>query len=419
MLFTAESQSTPRLKILAAATAAIFALSGCMSTTVAPQLGAEKRVGTKPQTDEKKVQSYLADKPSETHKFYSRVVRENERNRVLNLLRAGLVSMELGHHDLAAQSFDEALITIETVYADSKQAEQARSIFSAEDRKIFRGEPYERAMAFYYRGVLYLMGGDYENARASFKSGVLQDTLAEQNRYRGDFAILDFLAGWASQCNANSDIAVEAYSLAKKHNPEVVLPKLEHDLLVLSDQGYAPYKSSVGEHGEQLKIIKAWQARSYDIDQTFQLNGSDQVLANSENILWQAQTRGGREFDTILDGKAQFKNQMQQVSEVSGFAFDVLSENPANMVNLGVVGLGAAAATGVLSMVTSAASEAAKPRADTRRWNNLPESVFYGTYRIDTGTGSLDVGGLPGGRFHLGGDERCQVVWTRDPATPL
>ena len=143
------------MRNIVAAVTAILALGGCMETLIAPEV------------DPKVTQAYLADKPAETRKFYSKVVTQGERNRVLNLLRAGLASMELGHNDLAARSFDEALVTIETIYAGDEKAEQARSTFTAEDRKIFRGEPYERAMAFYYRGILYLMEGDYENARAS------------------------------------------------------------------------------------------------------------------------------------------------------------------------------------------------------------------------------------------------------------
>ena len=48
-------------------------------------------------------------------------------------------------------------------------------------------------MAYYYRGVLYLRDGDYENARASFKGGMLQDGFAEEEQNRSDFALLSFL----------------------------------------------------------------------------------------------------------------------------------------------------------------------------------------------------------------------------------
>ena len=375
-----------------------------------------------PEVDPKAIQAYLADKPAKTHKLYAKVMTEGERNRVLNLLRAGLASMELGHKDLAARSFDEALLTIETVYAGDKKAEQARSTFTAEDRKIFRGEPYERAMAFYYRGILYLMEGDYENARASFKSGILQDTLAEQEKYRGDFALLDFLSGWASQCNSNKDLAAESYALAKKHNPKAERPGTDHNLLVLADLGYAPVKYGDGEHNELLKIKP--NSRSYAPSRAFRLNGSQQSLVNRESVLWQARTREGREFDAILEGKAQFKEGAEDAAKAGAAIAEAgvgvgLAGLASGNEDLAQAGVGAAAVGGLISIFASAAAEATKPQADTRQWDNLPESIFYGTYSIDTGTDGPNIEGLTGDRFHSGGDARCQVVWTRHPATSL
>ena len=55
----------------------------------------------------------------------------------------------------------EALDRIEAVYADNAKAEAARSKFTKENAKDFKGEPYERAMAYYYRGLAYLAEGDY------------------------------------------------------------------------------------------------------------------------------------------------------------------------------------------------------------------------------------------------------------------
>ena len=379
-------------------------------------------MATAPEVDKAAVQAYLTDKPAETHKLYSKVMVEGERNRVLNLLRAGLASMELGHNELATRSFDEALLTIETIYAGDEKAEQARSTFTAEDRKTFRGEPYERAMAFYYRGILYLMEGDYENARASFKSGILQDTLAEQEKYQQDFALLEFLEGWASQCNGNGDLAAEAYAYAKEHNPKAVLPEAGQNLLVLSDQGYAPVKYGDGEHKELLKV--KGNDNSYTPNQAFRLGGSAQSLANQEDVLRQATTRGGREFDFVLEGKAKFKEGAEDVAQAGAAAAQAgMAVGMAGLASgnedLAQVGGGMALAGSLISIFASAAAEATKPEADTRQWDNLPESVFYGTYRVDAGADAPSIEGLPGSRVHRGGDERCEVVWTRDPATSL
>ena len=384
--------------------AAIALLAGCASLTP---------------IDQKKVDAFLADKPKEMHPLLTRLVAEGERNRVLNQMRAGLAAMDLGHDDLAAKMFDEALLTIETIYADNEKAKQARGMFSAEDRKVFRGEPYERAMAYYYRGILYLMKGDYENARASFKSGFLQDTLAEKEKYRGDFALLAFLEGWASQCNGNPDLAKEAYALAKKLNSRLVVPNPGDNTLVLADLGYAPVKYSVGKHGEALKIKSNKQKAP---ESAAWMDGVTRNLPNSESILWQAMTRGGREFDAVLANKVVFKKSAAEGAR-AGAAVAAGATALAQMqaatgnydaarISTGVGALGA-----LFSLAASAASAATRTTADTRQWDNLPEKVAYGAYRDDNAAsrpaikfGAASANARP---TRHGGDKRCVVAWAR------
>ena len=394
---------------LICACATVLVLSGCMATT------------TQQAVDPKVVQTYLADKPPETHSLFSRVAAEGERNRVLNLLRAGMASMEFGHNAIAARAFDEALLTVETMYGGDAKAAAARGNFTAEDRKTFRGEPYERAMAFYYRGILYLMDGDYENARASFRSGILQDTLAEREEYRQDFALLEFLEGWSSQCNGNTQLAAEAFALANKHNPEAALPEAGHNLLVLFDVGYAPVKHAAGEHRELLKIKKS--DKNYSASPAFRLNGVSERLPNRESVLRQAKTRGGREFDAILEGKAQFKEGMETASQVAGTVAQAgMAAGAAGLLSgdtdMATVGGGIAVVGGIASLFADAAAAATRPQADTRQWDNLPEAVLYGSYRADARTSGTGVSHLPG-KARDGGDSRCRVVWSRYPATSL
>ena len=365
-------------------------------------------------------EAYVADKPVELQGLYRKVVADRAEDRVMNLVRAGLAAMELGYHDpLARDTFDEALLIIEAVYSDNPQAVAARKKSSPEDRKVFRGEPYERAMAYYYRGILYLMEEDYENARASFQSGVLQDTLAEQEEFRGDFALLDYLAGWSSQCNGDTALINDSYDWARENSSvNLSIPDSNDNLVVLADFGYAPTKVRTGEHGHLLKIRK--NQRNYSSGTGFRLDGQAERLANSESVLWQAKTRGGREFDVILEGKARYKDDMESASGITAGiaeagamlgATGLLTDDD----NLAQIGGGIGGIFGLASLVTGAAAEATQPQADIRQWDNLPELVRYGTYRVQ---GTSAITGLPG-TVHLGGGERCQVAWVRYPATDL
>ncbi len=128
------------------------------------------------------------------------LLQEGDRNFVLNHLRLGVQAMEIGQYDVAAQSFDQALGIITSVYADSESAARARSLWIEEGSKDFRGEPYERAMAFYYRGLLDLMDGEYDTARSSFRSvaGRVRGRGTESRGFR-DAAVsrrLEFVPAW-------------------------------------------------------------------------------------------------------------------------------------------------------------------------------------------------------------------------------
>ena len=181
-----------RLRLGSGCAAAALALSACGTMDDTVKVPAAQ------------MESWLADKPPGTHHLYAAVLTGGPRNRVLNQTRAGLAAFEAAADDVAAASFDDALNRIEAIYADNPSAEKARSTFVPERSKDFKGEAYERAMAFYYRGLIFLAQGDYGNARAVFQGGQLQDAFAEDQRYQSDFAVLDVLSGWPRTAKATA-----------------------------------------------------------------------------------------------------------------------------------------------------------------------------------------------------------------------
>ncbi len=77
-----------------------------------------------------------------------------------------------------------------------KKKETAAAL-SAESLKVFKGEPFERAMLCTYLGMLHYMEGDYNNARIFFRQADLADDRSANNMkaYRNDFRLAHFWLG--------------------------------------------------------------------------------------------------------------------------------------------------------------------------------------------------------------------------------
>ena len=120
------------------------------------------------------------------------------RDQVLWQYRMAAAAMRQGKFDLAKQNLDDALLTLGGIYGKDTDAKKARSYFHAEAKKTFIGEPYERSMAYIYRGILYWMDGEPDNARACFRSAEFEDSDAEKHKYAGDWVLPDYLDGLAT-----------------------------------------------------------------------------------------------------------------------------------------------------------------------------------------------------------------------------
>lgn len=416
-----------------AGTAALVALLGACQTT------REQEAPVKPEL----AQAYLADKPEALKKHFYVTMAQGKRNQVLNDMRLGLASMELGETALAEQLFDEALGSIETIYADNADAEKARQMFSKELVKDFKGEPYERAMAYYYRGLLYMKAGDYDNARASFKGGFIQDSYSEQERYQADFGLLQFLQGWASRCRGNGVTAEEDFKEFATINGKFPLPAKDDNVLVLVETGSAPVKFSQGDaNSAKPKYLKMRRASASETarlsfteshaavpakkkgDKAIPATEVTHTLAvpQIEDIYFQAATRGGREFDSILAGKAQFKSVTNTVGNVALVGAGAAAMVAANSNNRRQQN-DAAAAAGILllaGLVAKGVAEATEAEADIRYWDNLPDRVHALTLALPDKLDRLSVDFLAGDGSVLRTREAkviragaCGLAWVR------
>ncbi len=173
----------------------------------------ETQINTKLVVEPQKIyNSYkkIDNKPEELQDLYVSYLADEKRNEVLNLMNLSLYAYQKGYYNDAKLAFDKVLLNIESTYSEDESSEKAKSLWYGEDEKRFIGEPYERSMAYFYRGLLYLKDKDYENARASFKGGLLQDARSEDNQHQSDFKTLLLLEALSSRLNNDEELYNES-----------------------------------------------------------------------------------------------------------------------------------------------------------------------------------------------------------------
>jgi len=352
---------------------------GCRHATSATLAANQKRMPTTSEYKETR-----SDIPPQLQPFWAKISQEGEQNRVLNCMEAGLAAMQEGCWRLAEEWLDNALDRIEAIYADRPDAAKARSLWYAEGKKDFKGEPYERVMAYYYRGLLYLRAGDYQNAEACFKSGMLQDARAEEVQYRCDFALMAFLEGWSAQCLGQKDEANEAYREVNSLRQSFVPPDWNHNTLILVETGVSPRKLADGVYHEKLRLF-----RGKGVEEQFvqlAIDGTETPMMPLEDIAWQAMTRGGRVVEYILKDKAAFKHANERIASVvadvaaAGFVVAPFLQSASVEIQIASGGLA------VVSIIEMSIAAKANPHADIRYWRNLPDLVHVHTCRLSTNT---------------------------------
>jgi len=88
--------------------------------------------------------------------------------RALMLADVGIAATHAGDLEVARTALDGALQITEAVIYDPAKSREIASLSGEERTKIFKGEPYERALCNLYRGLIYLADGEYDSARACF-----------------------------------------------------------------------------------------------------------------------------------------------------------------------------------------------------------------------------------------------------------
>jgi hypothetical protein len=306
-----------------------------------------------------------------------------ERDRVLWQYRTGLAALRQNQHDVARRYLEDAITRIQGIYGKDDDARKARGYFREESKKTFIGEPYERSMAWFYRGLLYWMEGEPDNARACFRSGQVMDSDTEEKTYSGDYVLLDYLDGYiTTRLNGDGADAIRrAQTNAHLWKPPEFSPKA--NLIVFVDYGPGPTKFATGEYHEQLRFAGG---KSQVVSATVTVNSAVGKAVPYDDLYFQASTRGGRVMDHVLANKAVFKKSTDIAGTVGIVGGSVLATT-SNSKDAQIAGL-AMVGAGVVSKIFSAS---ATPQADVRTWDNLPLYLSVVAFQVPPGACALHV----------------------------
>lgn len=311
-----------------------------------------------------------------------------ERDRVLFDYRAAATALRLGRDDEAKAKLDDAIARIGGIITNDAAATRARSLFSAESTKTFIGEPYERVMAYYYRGILYWRDGQPDNARACFRSGQVIDSDPEHANYDADYVLLDYLDGLASAKLAGD--GSDAFSRAQQRAGEKFSLQpydVAANVLVFAEYGYGPRKFRGGQYGEQLRFLAA-DSPTHSARLVLDDGRRIVPLPAYDDLGYQASTRGGRVMDHILGNKAVFKATTDAASDVALAGSAIALEESHRRDRKGKdddAAEATAVGLGLLGIIGKIASSAAQPEADIRQWDNLPQRLSFAALKLPAG----------------------------------
>lgn len=370
---------------------------------------------------EKEVAACMASAPAGLEPYWQPLCAAEPKDVVLHRMRAGQMAFARGHGQQAEEQFDAALAAIDSVYAESETAQKARSLWHAEGVKDFKGEPYERVMAQYYRGLLDLIAADFDNAQASFKGAVLQDSFAFLERHRADVASMVWLAGWATRCRGGD--AAELFAEAAALRPALKPPAPEATVLVVAETGTGPRKSTTGMHNEKLVFGEGMRGNDRLVAA---LGGHRQDMVEAEDLFFQATSRGGRQMDELLAEKGRTKDSTQafgQAAMAAGMSTMAVAQSQQN--NNGRGGGGAVGAVGgaiaLVGMIAYASAQSMNPQADTRTWDTLPHSIHLAALAMPSASLRTEAVDLLDGdgasvlpdrsRLRVATHEACSLIW--------
>lgn len=348
------------------------------------------------QAAQRAVNDYFLGNYQSARRVLSELAQEPDENFALNNARLGSAALIEYHLEEAEAAFLRAYEVMNSVGVNDGGRTMG-AVLIDEKMRIWKGEPFERAMVNFYLGLTYYMQADYQNARAAFENalfklreygddeaGISPDDYTE---IESSFALGYLMLGKSWIHLGREDLARANLTRAASLQPGIA-PIADYErnaranLTLVVDYGTGPryLRSPDG-------AIAGFVPRPHEAGRvpppTVIVNGQRVDLPGLEHppvdLLALAQQQRWQSIDTIRAVKSAIGTGLM----VGGVGYGAYRANRGRFNEDDLAISGGLIAAGLLLRATS--------QADIRQWEMLPRSTFVIPLELPPGRYNISV----------------------------
>jgi tetratricopeptide (TPR) repeat protein len=374
--------------------AALVFLAGCVSPAQ--------------QEAQEAVTSYFVGDYMRSVQLLKPLAEKTDQDFVLNNDRLGSASLAAEDFNTAESAFLRSYEVINSVGVNNGGRSLGAALVS-ENIKVWKGEPFERAMVNFYLGVIYYIHHDYGNARGAFENALFKlrdygEGQQKNDQYKeveSNFVLGYLMLAKSYQRLGRADLAQKNFDRVVQLRPDftsvaAASTNEQSNLLLIIDAGYGPRKTTSGDGTFVGFRPTPREAGPIPLPSVI-VDGRPEDLRNTNlppvDLIAMAQDRKWEDIDTIRAIKSVAGTALVAAG-VGNAAFNHHSD-PA--VTFGLI------AGGLLLKATA--------QADTRQWEMLPRTVFILPLHLSPGKHDVvvDFPASPGVRQQWQGLEASET----------